>query len=301
MSGIFAFAAALWIYSICQSKSTDVYRIHHLMTALVIIKSLSLFFHGVNYYFVSLYGQQREVWAIVYYVTHLLKGALLFGTIILIGTGYTFFKNFLSDRDRKLVMIVLPLQVVDNIAMIIIEESEFAEQSYQFWFQIFILIDIVCCMAIILPIIWSMRHLQEGARSDGKAAFNLEKLVLFRHFYLIVISYIYLTRVIKFFVEYVVPFDYEWISDAVVEVSTLFFFLITGHKFRPQERNPYLKLAQDVEGEAYVFTVLFKNLFLKYFGSLLSYIDVTKGFFYFQIVVAFCFTCCSICVNLFTS
>uniref|UniRef100_A0A0N5AB04 Lung seven transmembrane receptor family protein n=1 Tax=Syphacia muris TaxID=451379 RepID=A0A0N5AB04_9BILA len=262
MSGVFAFVAVLWIYNICQSSSAVVYRIHHLMTALVIIKSLSLLFHGINYYFVSLYGHQQEMWAVVYYITHLLKGALLFGTIILIGTGYTLFKNFLSDRDRKLVMVVLPLQVIDNIAMIIIDESEFAEQNYQFWFQIFIFIDIICCMAIILPIVWyvSMRHLQEGARSDGKAAFNLEKLILFRHFYLIVISYIYLTRVIRFFVEYVAPFDYEWISDGVVEVSTLLFFLITGHKFRPQERNPYLKLSQEVEGEALTQSGVFESV-----------------------------------------
>ncbi|VDN17774.1 unnamed protein product [Gongylonema pulchrum] len=136
--------------------------------------------------------------------------------------------------------------------MIIIEESEFGQQGYQFWLQVFIFFDIICCIAIILPVIWSIKHLQEGARSDGKAAFNLEKLRLFRHFYLIIIGYIYLTRVIRFIVEAVVPFNYEWITDAVIEFSTLLFFVIAGYQFRPQERNPYLKLAQEDDAEAYV-------------------------------------------------
>jgi len=39
-----------------------------------------------------------------------LKGAVLFITIILIGTGWTFVKHILSDKDKKIFMIVIPLQ-----------------------------------------------------------------------------------------------------------------------------------------------------------------------------------------------
>lgn len=40
-----------------------------------------------------------------------LKGALLFITIALIGTGWAFVKHILSDKDKKIFMIVIPLQV----------------------------------------------------------------------------------------------------------------------------------------------------------------------------------------------
>lgn len=40
-----------------------------------------------------------------------LKGGLLFTTIILLGTGYFFIKHVLSGRDKKIFLIIIPLQV----------------------------------------------------------------------------------------------------------------------------------------------------------------------------------------------
>ncbi|CAD5228979.1 unnamed protein product [Bursaphelenchus okinawaensis] len=249
ISFISALAAILWFNVLCKAESNSVFRIHHLMTALIILKTMSVFCHGMNFYFVSLYGHQREAWAILFYITHLLKGALLFGTLILIGTGYTFFKSFLTDRDRSLFIVVLPLQVIDNIAMVILNESEIAEQRYIFWFELFTFLDFVCCAAVLFPIIWSINHLQHGAMTDGKAMFNLQRLIMFRRFYIVVISYIYATRLGAFFLDQVLPFNQKSVAEAVTETVTLIFFIVVGNTFKPVKRNPYLKISQQEEGD----------------------------------------------------
>lgn len=83
------------------------------MAVLVFLKSLSLLFHSINFHFIEVRGEHVETWAILYYITHLMKGAVLFITIVLIGTGWTFIKHILADRDKKVFMIVIPLQVCD--------------------------------------------------------------------------------------------------------------------------------------------------------------------------------------------
>ena len=46
------------------------------MALLVFLKSLSLAFHGINFHFIQTEGFHIETWAVLYYITHLLKGAV---------------------------------------------------------------------------------------------------------------------------------------------------------------------------------------------------------------------------------
>ena len=48
---------------------------------------------------------------------------------------------------------------------------------------------------------------QEASQTDGKAAISLEKLKLFRHFYIMVVCYVYFTRIIVYLLRITVPFQ----------------------------------------------------------------------------------------------
>ncbi|KAM5299063.1 protein GPR107 [Ctenodactylus gundi] len=257
MAFFFFLSGAVWIH-ILRKRRNDVFKIHWLMAALPFTKSLSLVFHAIDYHYISSQGFPIEGWAVVYYITHLLKGALLFITIALIGTGWAFIKHILSDKDKKIFMIVIPLQVLANVAYIIIESTEEGTTEYSLWKDSLFLVDLLCCGAILFPVVWSIRHLQEASATDGKAAINLAKLKLFRHYYVLIVCYIYFTRIIAFLLKLAVPFQWKWLYQLLDEMATLVFFVLTGYKFRPASDNPYLQLSQedddDLEMEAVVTT-----------------------------------------------
>ncbi|KAK5873312.1 hypothetical protein PBY51_018362 [Eleginops maclovinus] len=246
MAGVFFTAAMVWVYTLMKHRYS-VFKIHWLMAALAFTKSISLVFHSINYHFINTEGHPIEGWAVMYYITHLLKGALLFITLALIGTGWAFVKYILSDKEKKIFMIVIPLQVLANVAYIIIESTEEGSIEYYLWKEILFLVDLICCGAILFPVVWSIRHLQEASSTDGKAAMNLEKLKLFRHYYVMIVCYIYFTRIIAILLKVTMPFQWQWCYEFLVEVSTLIFFVLTGYKFRPASNNPYLQLPQDEE------------------------------------------------------
>lgn len=238
---------ALWIHVLYKKRLT-VYRIHFFMLAVVILKALNLLCEAEDKSYIKRTGSAHG-WDVLFYIFSFLKGITLFSLIVLIGTGWSFLKPYLQDKEKKVLIIVIPLQVVANIAQVVIDENGPYGQDWRTWKQVFLLVDVVCCCAVLFPIVWSIKNLREAARTDGKAAVNLMKLTLFRQYYIVVICYIYFTRVVVYALENITSYRYLWTSVVVAELATLVFYAFTGLKFKPEAHNPYF-VVDDEDEEA---------------------------------------------------
>jgi hypothetical protein len=247
--GLFSAAYAVmffvWIFGFMRGPGKVVNKVHHLMTILIALKFFSMLFYGIEQHNVRIKGVPGKGLEITYLIFAVLKTLFFFVIVTLIGTGWSFFKPFLSDKDKKIIMVVVPLQILDNIAMIIVDEAAPGSVGWFTWKDIFRLVDIICCGAVLIPIIWSIKHLREASQSDGKAARNLQKLRLFRQFYLIVVSYIYFTRIIIYLLDATLQYDLIYLGEVFTELATLSFFLVVGYKFRPVQNNPYFNMEEE--------------------------------------------------------
>ncbi|GAB4835048.1 hypothetical protein Ancab_033316 [Ancistrocladus abbreviatus] len=240
--------AIFWIH-ILYKKRLTVFRIHFFMLAVVILKALNLLCEAEDKSYIKRTGSAHG-WDILFYIFSFLKGITLFTLIVLIGTGWSFLKPYLQDREKKVLMIVIPLQVVANIAQVVIDETGPYGQGWVTWKQLFLLVDVICCCAVLFPIVWSIKNLRQAARTDGKAAVNLMKLTLFRQYYIVVICYIYFTRVVVSALETITSYRYLWTSVVAGESATLAFYVFTGYKFKPEAHNPYFAVDEEEEEAA---------------------------------------------------
>ncbi|GAB2277234.1 hypothetical protein Dimus_011941 [Dionaea muscipula] len=246
---VYTWFSVAWAYACFKHRLSSLDRIHLIMAALLVCKSLKMVCAAEDKMYVRRTGTPHG-WDVPFYVFGFFKGIMLFTVIILIGTGWSIVKPYLQDREKKVLITVIPLQVLENIAAVVIGETGPATKDWFTWNQIFLLIDVICCAAVFFPIIWSIRGLREASKSDGKAARNLEKLLLFKQFYIVVVGYLYFTRIVVPAIGAVVSYLYEWVMTAAAEGASLGFYVFIFYNFQPVERNPYLRVEDEQEAAA---------------------------------------------------
>ncbi|CAM8978409.1 unnamed protein product [Rhodiola kirilowii] len=234
-----------WVHT-CYQNKLSAHRIHGLMGLLLLMKALNLICAAEDKHYVKVTGTPHG-WDVLFYTFQFIRAVLLFTVIVLIGTGWSFLKPFLQEREKKVLMVVIPLQVVANVAAIVVGETGPFIKDWVTWNQILLLVDIICCCAILFPIVWSIRSLKETSKTDGKAARNLAKLTLFRQFYIVVIAYLYFTRIIVFALRTIAAYKYQWVSNGAEEIASVLFYSIVFYMFRPAEKNEYFAIDDEEE------------------------------------------------------
>lgn len=271
-----------WDDNLGGEHQAVVYPIHHLMTALLTLKFLALFFESIRYHFLRVTGH-AYFWSGVYYTFAFLKGTFLFTVILLLGSGWSFVKPFLGDREKNMACAILGLQVINNIAIVVLTQKTEGERSFDRWTGILHMVDILCCCAVLIPIVWQVNALEKNLEQSGNhndsgmddEIIDLQqddlrlpedefeeappsmvygdsrlasKLRLFRSFYLLVVGYIYVTRIVVYLFATMLDYRHTWLRHFVIEGVTLAFYVTVGMQFRPMCENPYLTVQQQQAG-----------------------------------------------------
>ncbi|KAL7543098.1 hypothetical protein ACHAXR_012417 [Thalassiosira sp. AJA248-18] len=261
----------------------SVHAIHHLMTLLLGLKTVTVFFEALRYHYIRIHGH-AEFLSAVYFTMSFVKGIFMFTVILLIGSGWSLVKPVLGDQEKKIIWLVLVLQVIDNIAVAVLSSETQGEKLYEDWSAMLHLVDILCCCAVLVPIVWQVNSLEiiveaeaesstpSDERSSDKnksnaitdvesevpstagAGRSLQKLKQFQRFYIFVVAYIYFTRIVVYLFATVLGYRVTWLRYFVTELGTLVFYAVVGFLFRPMEDNPYLEASgTDIDAEEIEF------------------------------------------------
>lgn len=230
--------------------------IHKLMYALVVLKCLSLFFEAVMLSRRRSSGKLSAAVDYIFYSFQAVKGFFLFTTILLLGSGWSLLKPFLSDRDRKIMLLLLPLQLIVNVAIAVIGESSEGSKYWSWWRDMLRLVDVGCCVAVLLPVITSIHSLR--STTDRAEQRRLGRLRQFRTFYIVLVGYMFITRVVLDYVVAIAPYYLTWAPAVIGELGALFLYIVAGYMFRPAaqaewEKEERISAADIEEGEELTF------------------------------------------------
>ena len=258
MCAVFAVAAGLWVRWL-RRNAADVHRVHHLMTLLVCVKCFQVMCEAIMYHYIAVTGH-NSAWNVMFYIFSLLKTGIMVLVAVLVATGWSILRPFLTKREKTVLAVALWMQLLANTAIIVTDDYAPGSLVYLEWSYVFYLCDFVAAVAVVVPLHWHYKQLQQtyssgsGTDTNAKAAETLARLSAMRSFYTWTVGYVYATRLLLWILRKAVTYRYSWVPTFLEEAITLAYYAYTGYKFRPSSENAYLRVAQDDDEDTGVGT-----------------------------------------------
>lgn len=271
---LFAMMMVAWGLWLKRHKQ-ETAKIHYGMTLLLGLKTLTLVFESVMYHYIvrmprpfphppvrcqvltrptpSLQAVtgHTTAWNAMFYIFSAGKGFVMVAVSMLVASGWSIMRPFLTEREKKILMVALVLQLLANTAVVMVDELAPGSMQYDAWVWLMHLTDVLSSLAVLIPTTWSMKVLEQTVAASregdgaGKAQETLARLTRFRNFYFYTISYLYVTRLLVWLLSTRVAYDEGHWPAALEETCTLAYYLYTGIRFRPTSENAYLRVTQD--------------------------------------------------------
>ncbi|KAF0917658.1 hypothetical protein E2562_034165 [Oryza meyeriana var. granulata] len=228
-----------WLHHMLVRSCSTARPVHDVMSGLLAV----LMLHCISA------AEDGRYASVVVFALHLVKGAMLFPVVALIGAGWSLPEPFVPDRKiTKVLTAVAPLQVAMAIATTLAGDAPafIAGGVAWTWSHAFVLVQLACFVAVLMPVDRAIQALRKEAETDEEAARRLAKLVLFRRLYLAVAVYLYYTKTAVFFLKLLAGTSagYRWASVAAEEAAAVAFYTFMLWKFRPDED---IQLEEDAE------------------------------------------------------
>eukprot|EP01013_Petalomonas_cantuscygni_P007474 TRINITY_DN1941_c0_g1_i1.p1 TRINITY_DN1941_c0_g1~~TRINITY_DN1941_c0_g1_i1.p1 ORF type:complete len:817 (-),score=181.29 TRINITY_DN1941_c0_g1_i1:1811-4261(-) len=227
----YAGLTAAWVWNMKQNWDA-VRPVHMLVLLAVGLKLLSVLVHALRELGLAYTGTAVHL-SRFWYFLHFLRMTVFFVLIVLLGTGWNTVKEYVTQNERRVITGILFLQVLINISFAIYDASYKDSRKGAEWRWALQVLEVLGCVAVLLPIFWAGRSMATAAAADGKAAQTLRHLYLFRFFYLVLLVWLYMTRIVVPLVAPSSTYLRQWVAPLLQELSTLAFVVAVGFAFRP--------------------------------------------------------------------
>jgi G protein-coupled receptor 107 len=182
MSLLFGVLVVSWL-TILANNRKEVKKVHYLISAVVILKSLSLLIQSINLKLIATHGE--PIVFLQYFNLFLVfnQNQQFFGAIAITYKKFKFVFQAL--------VVVLILQFFSAFAAVGMEMNRDAPEGPSLWNDLYILTDTICCILILLP---ALCFGEKNFEHENSA--NSKKMKVHQRFYITFVCYTFSSRIV---------------------------------------------------------------------------------------------------------